>query len=396
MKKNTCVPLLLLTACFTFHFAPAQQKQKDIKQTTGATSITGAKQTTDPKQTKNQSETQDVPDLSKFRIHTSTAVIKVGQSANLTAQWLNDLLAPLVKEPSENTNDLLAPLVKTPSEKMSDLLAPLVQENTDSENWMTLPKASYKNIKWEIGSGAGKITANASEPVKAIFTAPLNAPNGTTYITATISGLANSPSNGANPTKAAVKLTIPIMIIKEDQYVIYSFDGKTNMVYGDGKTGVIYHKPGDEFSLKVGMSGNRELLVFTDVYTEGFFPYGNDEKKDMVAGIIINAGLAKENKKYGTSYSASTPNCHNCEERYSAGGIRITKIEEVGDEVKLTKSEEAALKNGTASEALYNKIAQQVSNSKRTYVEGTFQGVTYLQDGTDPKPIVGRFRVMAW
>lgn len=376
MKNNQHPFLLFLAACFTFCFASAQQSPKNNKQVNSTPS------------------TQDVPDLTKFRIYANTVVIKSGQSANLTAEWLNDMLAPLENSSSENVSELLAPLVKISPEDVSDLLAPLVKENAESENWITLPKDNYKTIKWEIGSGAGKITTNPSDPVKAVFTAPSNATNGTTYVTATITGLADIA--GANSTSATVKLTIPIMIIKEDQYVIYSFDGKTNMVYGDGETGSIYHKPGDAFSFKVSMNSNRELLVFTDQYTEGFFPYGNDEKNDKVAGIIVHAGLAKENKKYGSSYSASTPNCSLCMEKYSAGGVKITKIEEVGEEVKLTKAEEAALKNGTASEALYNKMAKQVSNVKRTYVEGYFKGVVYLQDGSEPKTIAGRFRVMAW
>ena len=306
----------------------------------------------------------DLPDLNLFRVEASKTAIRSGESITLHVQYYDDITTPLVGTA------------------------------TNENKWTNLSKRLYTSIKWEATGGGGKIVADPADPAKATFTAAAGAPVGTVFVTATIIGLTESSS--AKRNTAASKLTIPVVIIK-DQYVTFTVDGKTYTVNGDCESGCIRHKQSDRFRLKVTLSNNRELSIMASEYAEGTYSFGNEEKSRQVSRIRYISGYENDSKTYQSSYQTNDGDCSLCKEVHAEGSVTITEIQERGgEEVKLTKEEAASVRNGTASKAVYQKMAQQIGNTKTTYVDGTFTGILYYNNKKESKTITGHFRVKAW
>jgi len=308
-------------------------------------------------------QTEDFPDLNLFRLQPDKTAIKAGESVTLNLQVFDEMLTSLVG-------------------------------SSNAENkWSNLSGKLYTNIRWEATSGAGKITVDPANPAKATFTAAAGTTVGTVFITATATGL--TATSTARKNTVASKITVPVVIIK-DQYVTFTFDGQTYTVNGDCESGCIRHKQSDRFRLQVTLSDNRQLSIMTSAYKEGSYAFGNEEKNQQVARISFVSGYKNDNKQYQSSYTGNDGDCMLCKEIHAEGNVTITGIEtKGGSTVKLTKEEVAAVQNGTASKAVYQKMASQVSDIKTTYIDGTFSGILYYHSQKESKTITGHFRVKA-
>jgi|GEM_PF-4880211 len=324
MKNTLYFSFLLLVASFAFQTASAQQKTNIAKPTHPKQATESEKSKLGVKSTKEtkpvETSVNDLPDLDNFRIyadadninivsgvdHVST-IIRVDQPVNLTVQWFNDLLTPIVKK--DGVKDLLTPLVKQGA-----------GEAEINNNWYDLPSSSFTNIKWRIDEGpsGGKISQNTSNHAKATFTAKKI---GNYHLTAVITGLKHQPTIDGGPrTSAAVMLSIPISVVN-DEYLTYTLDGKTHI---NDITREI-NMEADQFLLGAQMvSGHSIYIRIPDAGGTGSYPFGTHAKE---AYIDLNIDE-------GDPLVTETLKCEKCETTYSSGSVKIIKMGDFGDYIE--------------------------------------------------------------
>jgi hypothetical protein len=177
-------------------------------------------------------------------------------------------------------------------------------------------------VSWRLAAGSGSIKADG---IHCTYTAPGQIP----AVNPALVSVSVPLTMYDDKRKGQLILTEPITTTG-DEYVIFNLDGQTFVNLPPDQNGEkSIRMEVDNFYLSASMNNDHDiyLLIPGGNPGTGSFPYGEDDKEAYI-DLSTNEDLG--------SYITHKKDCEYCDEVFSTGSIKLTKIGAVGDYVEGT------------------------------------------------------------